>query len=37
MNEQQRAMLLKSGKQLFMDEYDQLTTGEAGRTDLAEI
>ena len=37
MNEQQRAILRKSGKQLFMDKYGQLTTGEAGRTDLAEI
>ena len=27
----------KTGKQLFMDEYDQLTTGAAGHTDLAEI
>ena len=30
-------MLRKSGKQLFMDEFDQLTTSEAGHTDLAEI
>ena len=37
MNEQQRMMLRKSGKQLFMDEIDQLTTSEAGHTDLAEI
>ena len=36
MNERQRAMLRKSGKQLFMDEID-LTTNEAGHTDLAEI
>ena len=37
MNEQQRTMLRKSGKQLFMDEIDQLTTNEAGHTDVAEI
>ena len=37
MNEQQRTMLRKSGKQFFMDETDQLTTSEAGHTDLAEI
>ena len=36
MNEQQRAMLRKSGTQLFMDEIDQLTS-EAGHIDLAEI
>ena len=30
-------MLRKSGKQLFMDEIDQLTTNEARHTDLAEI
>ena len=35
-NEQQRAMLRKSGKQLFVDETDQLTTNEARHTDLAE-
>ena len=27
----------KSGKQLFMDEINQLTTSEAGHIDLAEI
>ena len=37
MNEQQRAMLRKSGKQLFMDEIDQLTTSDDGHTDLAEV
>ena len=37
MNEQQRTTLRKSGKQLFVDESDQLTTSEAGHTDLAEI
>ena len=37
MSVQQRATLLKSGKQLSIDEIDQLTTGEAGHTDLAEI
>ena len=37
MNEQQRAMLRKSGQQLFMNEVDQLTTNEAGHTDLAKI
>ena len=37
MNEQQRTMLRKSGKQFFIDETDQLTTSEAGHTDLAEI
>ena len=36
-DDQQRAMLRKSAKQLFMDEIDQLTTNEAGHTDLAEI
>ena len=36
LNEQQRAMLRKSEHQLFM-EIDQLTTNEAGHTDLAEI
>ena len=36
-NEQQRTMLRKSGKQLFMDETDQLTTNESGHTDLVEI
>ena len=35
MNEQQRAMLRKNGKQLF--KIDQLTTSEAGHADLAEI
>ena len=33
----QRAVLRKSGKQLSMDEYEQLTTSEVERTDLAEI
>ena len=28
MDDQQRAMLRKSGKQLFMDEIDQVTTNE---------
>ena len=37
MTEQQRAMLWKSGQPLFMDEVDQLTTREAGYTDLAEV
>ena len=37
MNEQQRSVLRKSGKQLFLDEIDQLTTGAAGHVDLAEI
>ena len=37
MNEQQRTMLRKSGKQLFMDKIDQLTTSEARQTDLAKI
>ena len=36
MNEQQRTMLRRSGKQLFMDEMDQLTTREAGHAGLAE-
>ena len=31
MSEQQRAMLRQSGKQLFMDEIDQLTTRKAGQ------
>ena len=34
---EQRTMLRKSGKQLFMDEIDQLTTSGPGHTDLAEI
>ena len=37
MNEQQRSMMGKIGKQLFMDETDQLTPNEAGHTDLAGI
>ena len=37
MNEQQRTMLRKGGKQLCMGEIDQLTTNEDGHTDLAEI
>ena len=37
MNEQQRAMLRKSGKQLFMDDIDHLTKSEARHIDLAEI
>ena len=37
LNEQQRATLWKNGKQLFVDEVDQLTTNEAGHTDLAGI
>ena len=37
MNEQERSMLRKSEKQLFIDEIDQLTTSEDGRVDLAEI
>ena len=36
MNEQQRSVLRKSGKQLFMGEIDQLTTGVARHADLAE-
>ena len=37
MNEQQRTILRKSGKQLVMDEIDWLTTSEAGHTELTEI
>ena len=37
MNAQHRTMLRKSGKQLFMNEVDQLRTHEAGHIDLAEI
>ena len=36
MNEEQRTMLRKSGKQLFMDEVDQLRTSEAEHADLAD-
>ena len=37
MDERQRAVLRKSGKQLFIDEIDELTTGAVGHRHLAEI
>ena len=37
MNEQQRSVLRRSHRELFMDEICQLTTGAAGHVDLAEI